>query len=525
MTRVSAVPDPDKAAGKKNGTFDAVVLVGHDLAAVDLPPLRDALAGAAAIDRGFAARAALWPAPVAAGGRLVTAPTGPLLRDHDDVRRYADAAGKGVCLARDAGARSILLCVQAPPADARHAQAAPVAALGALWALWAPLELHEARAQRSRGKAAKEPVEPVELLGVALLGGEGAFTKNDAARVAALDDGIRLARDLCGGDPERMAAAAFAAHVQQAFSGTGVEVEVVTAAATLQKDYPLLSAVARASLAVPRHRPCVVRLEYTGKGKVARTLLFAGKGVTYDTGGADLKVGGHMAGMCRDKGGAAAVAGLFLAAARQGLPGVRLVAELGMVRNSIGPDSYVADEVIRSHGGALVRIGNTDAEGRMVLADLLSHLRVRAQRESAPHLFSIATLTGHAVRAFGSYSVAIDNGPARALRTAEHLQELGERCGDPFEVSRLRREDWDFVQPKGRPEDVLQCNNEPSSQTPRGHQFPLAFLQIASGLAAHGGDSEQPLPHTHLDIAGSADIDVLPTGRPVAALLELLAAQ
>lgn len=517
MTRVTAVADPGKVAAARNSAFDAVVLVGHDLTVVELPPLRDALKNAAAIDQGFAARAALWSAPAAAGGRLVTAPTGPLQRDYDDVRRYADAAQKGAAIARDCGARNLLLCIQAPPADPRYAQAVTTAALAALWALWQPLELHECAPRRG-----DQPVEPVDQIGVAVLGDGAAFGKDEAALVAALDDGMRLARDLCGGDPERMAPLAFAAHVQSALKGTGVKVQVVSTPATLQKEYPLLAAVARASLAVPRHRPCVIRLEYGPTGKAARTLLFAGKGVTYDTGGADLKVGGHMAGMCRDKGGAAAVAGLFLCAARLGSKGIRLVAELGMVRNSIGPDSYVADEVIASHAGCRVRVGNTDAEGRMVLADLLSHLRLRAHKEAAPHLFSIATLTGHAVRAVGPYSIAIDNGPARALRTAEQLGEHGDRCGDPFEVSRLRREDWDFVQPKGKPEDVLQCNNAPSSQTPRGHQFPMAFLCLASGLDQHGSDSKKPLPYTHLDIAGSADLDVLPTGRPVPTLLAAL---
>jgi len=85
----------------------------------------------------------------------------------------------------------------------------------------------------------------------------------------------------------------------------------------------------------------VVRLEYVPQGPVEQTLLFAGKGLTYDTGGADLKTDGHMAGMSRDKGGAAAVAGFVLAVARLGLPGVKVVAELGVVRNSIGPDSFV----------------------------------------------------------------------------------------------------------------------------------------------------------------------------------------
>ncbi|MGE3354027.1 MAG: leucyl aminopeptidase family protein [Planctomycetota bacterium] len=520
MTRLTAVPDPKQAA-QKGSAFDCVLLVGPDPGACDLPALRDALRAAAAVDRGFGARAALWPAPAAAGGRLVTAPTGPLDRDHDDVRRYADAAAKGARIARDAGATKVLLLVQPAAAgrkggDDRYAEAAPVAVRGALAALWQPLEAREAHGQKD--------LEPVAQLGIAAL--DGSFDKRAAALEQALDDGIRLARDLCGADPERMAPQRFAQHVQQALRGTGVKVTVVSTPTVLKKDYPLLSAVARASMPVARHRPCVIRLEYGGK-TAKRTLLFAGKGVTYDTGGADLKVGGHMAGMMRDKGGAAAVAGLVLAAARLKLPGVRVVAELGMVRNSIGSDAYVADEIIRSHGGARVRVGNTDAEGRMVLADLLSHLRVRAQQEKAPHLFTIATLTGHAVRAVGPYSIALDNGPARAAGMAETLAAAGDRHGDPFEVSRLRREDWDFVQPGSRADDVLQCNSAPSSATARGHQFPMAFLCIAAGMTEHGGDGKKPLCYTHLDIAGSADaggdasMGTAP-GRPVAALLHAL---
>lgn len=521
MPTLTAVADASRAA-RKGGGFDAVLLVGHDPAAVEVPALQDALRTAEAIDARFAERPALWPAPDAAGGRVAVAPTGPLQRDHDDVRRYADAAAAGVRLLRDAGARRPLLLVQAPPgkaadgpASGRYAEAARVAALAAIGALWEPLEAREARGGE---------VEPVRSIGVAAL--DGGFAKADAAFVAAVDEGLRLAKDLCGTEPERMAPRRFAEHVQKAFRDLPVKVSVVQTPAVLQKDYPLLSAVARASQAVARHRPCVVRLEYAGR-KVQRTFLFAGKGVTYDTGGADLKVGGHMAGMSRDKGGAAAIAGLLLAAARLELPGVRLVAELGMVRNSIGADAYVSDEILESHAGVRVRVGNTDAEGRMVLADLLSHLRVRAGREKAPHLLSVATLTGHAGLAVGPYSIALDNGPARALRAAERLAVTGDRWGDPFEVSRLRREDFEFVRPRSKADDVLQCNNEPSSRTPRGHQFPMAFLAVAAGLDRHGGDSEAPLPFTHLDIGGSGAAGNdwqhgQPTGRPVLALLQAL---
>ncbi|MCA8965522.1 MAG: leucyl aminopeptidase family protein, partial [Planctomycetes bacterium] len=392
MTRILAVSSAAKALGTRGG-FDAVVLVGHDLAAVRSPELTPLLRTLAATDATFASAVNAIPAPGLAGSRLITAPTGPITRDHDDVRRYAEAAAHGMRRARDAGSHKPLLVLQPAPDGDVYAEFARVAALGAAGSLWQPLEAREAR-----GKA----ITPIAQIGVAVLG--GAFSKGDAAWVEATDGGLALARDLCGTDPERMAPPKFAAYVQQAFKTLPVKVTVQKDVRKLQQDYPLLMAVARASLPVLRHRPNVVRLEYTPKGKVRHTLLFAGKGLTYDTGGADLKTGGHMSGMSRDKGGAAAVAGLFHTVASLRLPGVRLIAELGVVRNSIGSDSFVSDEIVTSHAGCRVRIGNTDAEGRLVLADLLSHLRVAAAKATTPRLFSVATLTGHADRAVGPYN-------------------------------------------------------------------------------------------------------------------------
>ena len=515
MTEILAVKSPDQAATGSH--FDAVVLVGPALQDVTLAALRPHVQRAAAADAAFARSLALLPADGIAGRRLVLAPTGPVHRDHDDVRRYAEAAAKGVRRARDAGATKVALLVQAPPAGAVHREAGRAAALGAAGALWEPLEAREARGPKV--------VEPVQKLGVAVLGGN--FDAADARWVAATESGLRLARDLCGTEPERMAPPRFAQYVQQACKGLPIDVTVVKDAKRLQRDYPLLMAVARASLGVARHRPCVVRMVYEPKGRIERTLLLAGKGLTYDTGGADLKTGGIMAGMSRDKGGAAAVAGLVLAAAKLGLRGTKLVAELGVVRNSVGSDAFVSDEIVESHAGCRVRIGNTDAEGRLVLADLLSHLRLAARRAEAPRLFSVATLTGHAGRAVGPYNIALDNGPARALGTAEALAAHGDRFGDPFEVSRLRREDFDFVRPRSQADDVLSCNNAASSATPRGHQFPMAFLCLAAGLDAHGADSEAPLPFTHVDIGGSGCEDGdwqhgRPTGRPLVAMLTAL---
>lgn len=515
MSTPRLVPVADLAQAAK-GSFDAAVLVAHDLAAAPAP-WRAAIDAQRAIDARAGALTSILACGAAPGGRIVLAPTGPVSRDHDDVRRYAEAARVGVRRARDAGSRAPLVVLAPPPREPRYAHATAVTALAAIGSTWEPLEARE-----SRGEPVVEPVERVGFLAP----GSGPFGTREAAEVEAIEGGLRVARDLCGTDPERMAAPRFAEYVKKCFRGLPVRVRVVEGA-TLQRDYPLLSAVARASMPVARHRPCVIRLEYEPKGRVARTLLFAGKGLTYDTGGADIKAGGFMAGMSRDKGGAAAVAGLVWTAAKLGLKNVRVVAELGVVRNSIGSDAFVTDEIVTSHAGVRVRIGNTDAEGRLVLADLLSHLRKRASKEEDARVFSVATLTGHAGRAVGPYNIALDNGPARKLGVAESLGASGDAWGDPFEVSRLRREDYDFVAPRTKADDVLSCNNLPSSGTARGHQFPMAFLAIASGLDRHASDSKTPIAFTHVDIGGSATEGGdwqhgRPTGRPLVALLQAL---
>lgn len=85
--------------------------------------------------------------------------------------------------------------------------------------------------------------------------------------------------------------------------------------------------------------------------------------------------------------------------------GVKAIGIMAVARNSVGENCYVADEVITSRSGLRIRIGNTDAEGRMVMADPLSKLREMAVKEINPHLMTIATLTGHAVLAVGDYTV------------------------------------------------------------------------------------------------------------------------
>lgn len=506
---------PDAKAELEGSEFDCVIAVGPMKEFGDHPEIQAHLDAAAAVDARSDHLVTLRRADDLAGRRLVMAPTGQLDRDFDDVRRFGDAALRGIQRAREAGARKPLLVVAGVPSDPVYGNAQAVSVLQALGALWEPLEAREALGEAD--------VEPMEMLGFV------ADRDGDAIRdrIRAVEAGRRLARDLGGTEPERMAPPRFAELCEAAFAGSNVEVEIVSDRATLEREYPLMMAVGRASMQVERHHPRVIRLEYQGSGPIERTILLAGKGVVYDTGGADIKAGGHMAGMSRDKGGAAAVAGFVKTVSELAPANVRVIAEIGAVRNSVGEDCFVSDEIITSHAGIRVRIGNTDAEGRLVLADCLSHLREKAVDAENPMLFSAATLTGHAALAAGPNTIAVENGAARAQSIGARLSEAGDLWGDTFEVNRSRREDFEFIAPRSKADDVLSCNNKPSSATPRGHQFPMAFLVVAAGLSDHGLRSERPLPFTHLDVAGSATEGGdwqhgRPTGAPIPALAAAL---
>ncbi len=444
------------------------------------------------------AQPAVVPAPEAPGGRLVVVPMAALRDDTDDVRSVLEAAAAGVGRAVDAGSKKPLLWINVPEHE-RFAYARDVAALGALASQWAPLEAREA------GKAPR----PADAIGVIdLLPDRGAY-------LSAVEAGRALSRDIAGTEPERMAPLRIAELCEQAFASCGVS---VTIDKNLAEHYPLAAAVARASMNVPRHHPCVAALEYIPAGPVKSTVVLVGKGVTYDTGGADLKTDGAMAGMSRDKGGAAAVAGLLRTLSILKPPNVRVIGLLGLVRNSIGEEAYVSDEIIPSRAGVRVRIGNTDAEGRLLLADLLAHAKEMVQGAPSPSIFSIATLTGHVYRAYGPYTGAIGNGPARIAGVLERLDTLGELWGEPVELSRPRREDYAFVAARSCAEDVISSNRLASVSTPRGHQFPFAFLDIASGLR------RSPIPFVHLDIGGAAyDPPDWQNGRPTAVPIATLA--
>ncbi|XP_014601103.1 PREDICTED: putative aminopeptidase W07G4.4 [Polistes canadensis] len=489
--------------------YDGIILVSGNAPGIDEPePFKTVLYSAAQIDSALGVIGAVLPINLPAK-RLIYSPTGPLNMDYHDVRSFSEAATKGIVRALKAGVRCPLL-VLLP--DVRFENVELVTLLGALEGLYVPLEVREIcpeRCYKACQLAVWSPICSKKLQGIVKL-------------ASALESGRFVARDIGGADPERMAPPRVEEYVAELFFGSNVTMQVISDQDTLLQEYPLFSCVNRAASVIPRHAGRIIFLTYEPQNPacVLETVMLVGKGVTYDTGGADIKCQGNMSGMSRDKCGAAACAGFMQVVNLLQPPTVKVVVALCMVRNSVGENAYVSDEIITAKSGARVRVGNTDAEGRMIMADALYHIKEMALCSVNPHIFTVATLTGHAPLSAGTgYSIAMDNAVAKLVSNAEKLQASGETIGDPFEISRIRREDFRFHEGRMEGDDVLQAINKPSSRTERGHQGPAAFLIMASGLDKNGIESKKPLKYCHLDIAGSAgDLPSQPVGSPILAL-------
>jgi len=490
---LAKLPDLTHSSKLDSSAYDGILVVAPKIEDVKDEKVRKSLESYAKIDASAAGGCFVVPSELPAG-KIIFSSTGPLDRDYDDVRRFADATEKGIARALSSGCKNPLLYIEESKNGITFEASKLVSILGALKALYVPLEMREG-----------VPEKAIKLNTFGIFVGEDSKLPKTVELAAAIEEGKNVCRDVGGSDPERTAAPRVAEYVEHCFKGTEVSVEVVKGQEVLEKEYPCFAAVNRAASVIPRHDGRVIWLTYTPDGPIEQTLLLVGKGVTYDTGGADIKAGGIMAGMSRDKCGSAVVAGFLQCVAKLKPKGLKVIGAMAMVRNSVGANCYVSDEIITSRHGVRLRVGNTDAEGRMAMVDVLAHAREKALKEKNPHLMTIATLTGHAAVAMGPYTAVMDNGTARKEQFAQKLFATGEKYGDPFEVSNIRREDYKMIFDDSKEfVDVIQCNNAPSTRTPRGHQFPAAFMHHVSGLDKNMATSEHPLKYSHLDIAGSS---------------------
>ena len=213
----------------------------------------------------------------------------------------------------------------------------------------------------------------------------------DAKRVEALAAGEALTRDLINTPANDMGPAELEAAARSLAEDCGAEISVITGEDLLEQNFPMIHAVGRA--ATPARAPRLIELRWGSNGPA---LTLVGKGVCFDTGGLNIKPGASMGLMKKDMGGAATVLGLARIIMTRDLP-VQLRVLIPAVENAIAGEAFRPGDILTGRNGLTVEINNTDAEGRLVLADALA-LGAEAKPEM---MVSFATLTGAARVAVG----------------------------------------------------------------------------------------------------------------------------
>ncbi len=186
---------------------------------------------------------------------------------------------------------------------------------------------------------------------------------------------------------------AFAAQIQQAAAAAGLKTRLRDHRWLKKQGFGAMLAVGQGSLA----KPCLLTLEHAPATAAAQTVVLVGKGVTFDSGGINLKPTGSIETMKMDMSGAAAVAGTMLAVARL-KPDLKVVGVLPLVENMPSGSAIRPGDIIRSYAGKTVEIGNTDAEGRLILIDAMAWAIKHYQPDT---MIDLATLTGACMVALG----------------------------------------------------------------------------------------------------------------------------
>ncbi|MER6632054.1 leucyl aminopeptidase [Streptomyces sp. NPDC000987] len=331
---------------------------------------------------------------------------------------------------------------------------------------------------KENGKDAKgKSKSKAPLAEAALLGARPRDKEHKAAvaRATAVSEELNRARDLINMPPNDLDPEAFAAIAQAAAKEHGIKVQVLDVKALEKGGYGGILGVGAGSAAGPR----LVKLSYTS-AKAAKHLAFVGKGITYDSGGISLKPAGHNETMKCDMSGAAAVFAAVVAAARLGLE-VNVTGWLALAENMPSGSATRPGDVLRMYSGKTVEVLNTDAEGRLVLADALW----AASEEKPDAIVDVATLTGAMMLALGNRTFGIMANDD-AFRSAVH--EAAEEVGEPA---------W----PMPLPEHLRKGMDSPTADIANMGERMGGGLVAGLFLREFVGEG---ITWAHLDIAGPA---------------------
>ncbi|OMC11044.1 leucyl aminopeptidase [Mycobacterium sp. SP-6446] len=246
--------------------------------------------------------------------------------------------------------------------------------------------------------------------------------KSQAAHAAAVATAVATARDLVNTPPSHLFPAEFAKRARALGESAGLEVEVLDDKALQKGGYGGVIGVGQGSSRPPR----LVRLIHRGsrlakKPKQAKKVALVGKGVTFDTGGISIKPAASMHYMTSDMGGAAAVIATVTLAAQLELP-IDVIATVPMAENMPSATAQRPGDVLTQYGGTTVEVLNTDAEGRLILADAI----VRACEDNPDYLIETSTLTGAQTVALGARIPGVMGSDEFRDRVAAISQRVGE---------------------------------------------------------------------------------------------------
>lgn len=318
------------------------------------------------------------------------------------------------------------------------------------------------------------------------------LTDDELARVRILGDALALVKDLVSVPAEWQSPADLAQSAVDAVAGLDVTVEVLDEKALEEQGYGGIIGVGQGSDRPPR----LVKLDYA-PADAARHIALVGKGITFDTGGLSLKPAAGMVGMKFDMAGSATVLAALRAIATLKLP-VRVTAWMCIADNMPSGRATRPGDVLRMLDGTTVEVLNTDAEGRLVLADGL----VAASREKPDVIFDVATLTGAILVGLGHRHTGVmgdDQAVAEFLTASDASGELAW----PLPLPEYMEDSLDSP--------IADMINANMSDRAGGTLFAGLFLQRFVGRKSDAEDAAR-IPWVHLDIAGSGEHASAPYG-------------
>lgn len=347
-------------------------------------------------------------------------------------------------------------------------------------------------------EAAQAPVDEIVFI---------SDKKKDFSAATILVDSVVLARNLVNTASSHLYPESYAAYAAALAEDYGVTAEILDDKDLAKGKFGGLMAVGGGSARKPR----LLRLTYTAK-KSAPSVALVGKGITFDTGGISIKPSANMDDMISDMGGSAATIASVFAAARLGLK-VNVTATVPMAENMPDGESYRPGDVITHYGGKTSEIINTDAEGRLVLADAI----VRACEDNPDYLIEMATLTGAQLVALGGRTTGVMGSDEFRDRVAE----IGRSVGEPAWAMPFPEEVSDEMK-----SDVADLRNTGKSRFGGMMQAGYYLSQFVA----------EDVQWVHMDIAGPAYNSGSPYGyttkrgtgapvRTVVAVLEDIAAK